>query len=115
MAESSSSTGWSPIPVCAYLVIGYLCGTWLSEFITPDFTHTMWTNIWVYFWIVLWPIGLMIRFTLWFGWWFVFVCIVAALFTFLFWTVIGSLDWFDDIRKRRLERKLLRQRMKRNS
>lgn len=50
-----------------FVVIGYLCGMWLSEYVAADLTMTAWTNVWVYFWLFLWPLGLIYKFFAWVG------------------------------------------------
>lgn len=51
--------------VAAYLVLGALCGLWLSDYMSADLAQVQWTNFWVYFWLLLWPLGLVAHLFMW--------------------------------------------------
>lgn len=52
-----------------WLIIGYLCGVWLSDFVFLDLALMNWSNgltyVWLAFWLFLWPFGLIAHFLFW--------------------------------------------------
>ena len=87
--------------LAAHLVLGYLCGMWLSAYVSADLTVTAWTNVWVYFWLLLWPLGLIYHLFAWIG--SVVLVVLAIVFVVLAVAIVlaGIGTWSENRKLRR--------------